>query len=171
MCTQESALQIINEQIAAAKTLEDMQYQENLRRMFRCRLCSSEPWSRAQRALTSPADEQDYYSELSALGHVAEAITLIQPVLNAQAADLAVQLAQMQSQLLNTLSPDLQIALSAGEKANTYPDPQTLVERVAAIEKQANAEKRDELLVTLVLNAGPAEPLDNVSEAASTSMN
>jgi len=122
--------------------------------------------ARAQRALESGVDEQDYYNGLSGIGHLVEAIASVEPLVRQQAPELAVQLSQLRSQLLNTLTPDLQEILSRPEKKDATMDPQTFEERVADIEKNPNADKRDELLVTLVLNAGPTERLDNVINAA-----
>jgi hypothetical protein len=122
--------------------------------------------ARSQRVLVSGVDEQDNYNGLSGIGHIAEVIAIVEPLIGSQAPTLRSQLSQTRAQLLNTLSPELQAELARGE-INTHSDAQTFAERLATIDKQQNADKRDELLVTLLLNAGPIEPLNNVSEAAS----
>ena len=122
--------------------------------------------ARAQRALESGVDEQDYYNGLSGIGHLVEALDSVEPLVRQQAPELAAELLQKRGQLLNTLSPDLQQVLSRPDKKDAPATTQTFDERVAEIEKNPDADKRDELLVTLVLSAGPTEPLDDVINAA-----
>jgi tetratricopeptide (TPR) repeat protein len=123
--------------------------------------------ARAQRALASGVDEQDNYNGLSGVGHITEVIPVVEPLIRKQSPELAAELVQTRGQLLNTLSPNLQAELSRPEKTSSDEVPQTFAERIEAIEKNPNADRRDELLVTLVLNAGPTEPVDNVTGAAS----
>jgi len=122
--------------------------------------------ARAQHALESGTDEQDNYNGLSGIGHLVEEIADLEPLVRKQAPELAAQLQQTRGQLLNTLAPDLQQDLSRREKSPADSEPQTFAERLEVIDKNPNADKRDELLFNLVLSAGPTEPLDNVVDAA-----
>ena len=123
--------------------------------------------ARAQSALEAGTDEQDNYNGLSGAGHIVEVISEIEPLLRRQAPEVAAELQQARGQLLNALTPELQRDLARPEKSEADATPQTFAERLEAIDKNPNADKRDELLVGLVLNSGPAEPLDAVLDAAS----
>jgi hypothetical protein len=116
--------------------------------------------------LESGADEQDNYNGLSGVGNSVEVIGDLDPLLRRQAPELAAELQQARGQLLNTLTPELQEIFARPEKTEAAATPQTFAERLEAIEKDPSTDKRDELLVRLVLSAGATEPLDNVSDAA-----
>jgi len=120
---------------------------------------------RAQGSLEAGVAERDNYNGLSGVGHIVQAITMVEPQVSKQFPDLASQLVQTRSQLLNSLPAETQAALSRTEDADQNADDRTFEERLEEIEKQANADKRDELLVHLILHGGSSESLENITRA------
>lgn len=117
---------------------------------------------RARRAMEKGVDPEDNYLALSGLGHIAEAISLIEPELRKQFPDLATQLTQVRSELLTTLSPEIQQNFASNEKRNDHSNPGTFEERVETIEKTPDVDRRDQQLAMLLLNSGANESLDLV---------
>jgi hypothetical protein len=105
---------------------------------------------RARRAMENGVGEQDNYSGLSGAGHIAEAITLIEPELRKRFPDLATQLIQMRSELLISLPADVQPNISHGDHPDNDSNQQSFDERLEAIEKGQDSDWRDQQLTRLV---------------------
>ena len=121
---------------------------------------------RARQAQEIPLDEGDNYNWFPGVGHILQVLTRVEPQVRAGLPDLAAPLAQARSSILSALSPENQEAFARGQRGSQDSAPKTFDERVEAADKETNADRRDELLATAVLNAGPAEGLEGVVKAA-----
>jgi hypothetical protein len=121
---------------------------------------------RSRYALENGVDEVDNYNELSGLGHIVQTITSLEQKLQDKSPALSEQMIQLRSRLLNSLSAETQATLLATTQRIESTDRETFEERVEAIANNPNANKRDELLVTTILNARSLEPLENILKAA-----
>jgi len=121
---------------------------------------------RARRVMENGVGEQDNYNGLSGAGHVAEAITLIEPELRKRFPELATQLIQTRGELLTSLPADVQENIARGDHTDDQSRQQSFDDRLEAIEKGQDNDRRDQQLTMLVLNAGADESLDKVLKAA-----
>ena len=121
---------------------------------------------RAQQALQLPLDEGDNYNGFPGTGHILQVLTRVEPLVQKSVPELYGPAEQVRNSLLSSLQPENQEVF-----LRPRPDPgsarkKTFDEQVEAAVNEPNASRRDELLVTAVLNAGPAEALDSVVNAA-----
>jgi hypothetical protein len=79
---------------------------------------------------------------------------------------LSEQMLQLRSRLLNSLPAGTQATLLGTAQSSEATARQTFDERVEVIANNPNANKRDELLVTTILNARFTESLENILKAA-----
>jgi hypothetical protein len=121
---------------------------------------------RAQQALVTALDEGDNYNGFPGIGHFLEQLIAIQPEIPKRLPDLVTNFEQTRMNLLAALSPEDQAALLT-PKSQTEPKPKrTFEQQVEAAEKEPSVNKRDELIVTAILNATQAESLDRLINVA-----
>ncbi len=121
---------------------------------------------RARQTLDTPPDEGDNYNGLSAAGHILEALTEIEPHVRKHLPDLSGPVQEARDVVSASLSPETLAFFSAPEAGQDSALAKTFDERVDAAGREANADRRDELLATAILGAGPAESLESVVKAA-----
>ncbi|HEX7957952.1 MAG TPA: hypothetical protein VF508_13465, partial [Pyrinomonadaceae bacterium] len=121
---------------------------------------------RAQQSLETPPDEGDNYNGFPATGHVLQAVTRVEPRVRTFLPELSGAVEQARNNLLSSLSPENQGIFLQPQGDQDVPRARTFDERVTAAEAEPDVSRRDELLATAVLNAGPAESPDRVVYAA-----
>jgi hypothetical protein len=121
---------------------------------------------RTRQALETPSDEGDNYNGFPATGHILQVLTRVEPQVQRFLPDLSGAAEQARNDLLSSLSPERQGLFLQPQRDQESPRARTFDERLAAAEAEPNVSRRDELLVTAILNAGPAESLERVVKAA-----
>ncbi|MEK6334246.1 MAG: hypothetical protein AABM67_04800 [Acidobacteriota bacterium] len=121
---------------------------------------------RAQMALQVPLDEGDNYNGLPGTGHILEVLVRLEPQVLKLLPDLSATVEQARNDLLATLSPENQATFLKPTSNQDAAAGKSLKEQVEAAEKVPNVNKRDELLSTAILNAGPEERLEDLLSTA-----
>ncbi|HEX8179252.1 MAG TPA: hypothetical protein VF525_06880 [Pyrinomonadaceae bacterium] len=121
---------------------------------------------RAQQALQTPLDEGDNYNGFPGAGHILQVLTRIGPQVQKAVPDLSGAVAQARNSLLDSLAQEQQ-AIFLRPQTDPSPAPgKTFAEQIEAAQTELNANRRDEMLVTAILNAGLTESLERVVNAA-----
>jgi hypothetical protein len=121
---------------------------------------------RAAQTLQAPADEGDNYNGFPAAGHVLQVLTRVGPQVQRLLPDLSGATEQARNNLLSSLQPENQEVFLRPQPDRGSAGKRTFDEQVEAAGREPGVGRRDELLATAVLNAGPAEGLDKVVNAA-----
>lgn len=121
---------------------------------------------RAQLALESPLDEGDSYNGFSGTGHIVQVLTRIEPQLKKLQPDLVASVEQARTSLLAPLPPETQSLLLQPERNSDSAPERTFDEKLEAAQKEPNVNKRDELIVTAILNTGEKDDPDHTVNAA-----
>lgn len=121
---------------------------------------------RAQLALQVPLDEGDSYNGFPGTGHVLQALTRIKPHVQTTMPDLVAAVQQVENDLFGTLSAEARSIFLRPTRNQDAARKSTFNEKIEEAEKQPNINKRDELIVTAILNAGQTEDLDHVVNTA-----
>jgi tetratricopeptide (TPR) repeat protein len=121
---------------------------------------------RAQQALQIPVDEGDNYNGFPGTGHILQVLTQLEPQVQKGLADLRGALEQARNNLLSSLSQEYQEIFLRPQGNQNSTSGKTFDERIEAVEKEPNADTRDELIVTAILSGGQTESVDHVVNAA-----
>jgi len=121
---------------------------------------------RAAQSLQVPADEGDDYNGFPATGHILQVLTRVGPQVQRLMPDLSGATEQARNNLLSSLQPENQEVFLRPQTDRSSAGKRTFDEQVEAAGRETGVSRRDELLATAVLNAGPAEGLDKVLDAA-----
>ena len=120
---------------------------------------------RAQQALQTPLDEGDNYNEFPGTGHILQVLTRLEPEAQKTLPDLIGAMEQARNDLLGTLSAERQSIFFEPKPSRDPGAKKTFDEQIEAAEKEPNVNRRDELIVTAILNA-QKENLDHVVNTA-----
>ena len=120
---------------------------------------------RAQQALQTPLDEGDNYNEFPGTGHILQVLTRLEPEAQKTLPDLIGAMEQARNDLLGTLSAERQSIFFEPQPSRDPGAKKTFDEQIEAAEKESNVNRRDELIVTAILNA-QKENLDHVVNTA-----
>lgn len=121
---------------------------------------------RAQQALETPLDAGDDYNGFPGIGHFLEQLIEIEPEVRKTLPDLAANVEQSRMNLLAALSPENQSALLTPRTQTETKPKKTFDQQIEAAEKEPSVNKRDEVIVTAILNAAQAESLDHLTVVA-----
>lgn len=121
---------------------------------------------RAQQALEIPLDEGDNYNEFPGIGHIVQVLTRVEPKVQKLHPDLFEAVENMRNNLLSSLSPERQSLFLRPNRSQDSAPRKTFDEQIEAAERESNVNKRDELIVTAILNAVQTERLDHVVNTA-----
>jgi hypothetical protein len=120
---------------------------------------------RASQVQQIPLSEDDSYNGFPSAGHILQVVARVEPQVKQFMPDLVGELEQTRSNLLGALSPENQEIFLSPSHSDGAATGKTFDEQVEAAKAETNANRRDELLVTAILNAGPAESLERVVSA------
>jgi len=120
---------------------------------------------RAQQALQTPLDEGDNYNEFPGTGHILQVLTRLEPEAQKTLPDLIGAMEQARNDLLGTLSAERQSIFFEPKPSRDPGAKKTFDEQIEAAQKEPNVNRRDELIVTAILNA-QKENLDHVVNTA-----
>jgi tetratricopeptide (TPR) repeat protein len=121
---------------------------------------------RAQQALQIPLDEGDNYNEFPGMGHILQVLTLVEPQVRKHQPDLIGAMEQARNNLLVTLSPQAQSIFLRPTGHQDSAAGKTFDEQIEAAEKSPEVNRRDELVVTAILNASQTESVEHVVNTA-----
>ena len=117
---------------------------------------------RAQQALETPLDAGDDYNGFPGIGHFLEQLIAIEPEIRRNLPDLVAGMEQSKTNLVAALSPENQVGLLAPKSQTEARPKRTFDQQIEAAEKEPSVNKRDELIVSAILNATQAEDLDHL---------
>jgi len=121
---------------------------------------------RAQLALEYPLDEGDNYNGFPGTGHILQVLTRIEPQLQKLQPDLISAVEQARGSLLASLSPETQSTFVQSNRSQDSAAAKTFDEKIEAALKEPSVNKRDEQIVTAILNVGEKDDLNHVVNAA-----
>lgn len=116
---------------------------------------------RAQLTLQGVSGSGDDYNDFPAAGHILQVLTRTQADVSRFLPDLSPAVNETRNNLMATLSPERQsLFLKPGDSETR--SRRTFDEQVETAERQANVNRRDELLVTAILNSVQSEQLEKI---------
>jgi tetratricopeptide (TPR) repeat protein len=121
---------------------------------------------RAQQSLQLPLDESDNYNGFPGTGHILQVLTRVEPQVQEAQPDLIGAVEQVRNDLLSTLSAEHQSTFLRPEPSRDSAPKKTFDEQIEAAQKEPNVNKRDELMVTAILNAVQTEIVDHIVNTA-----
>lgn len=120
---------------------------------------------RAQLALQIQLDEGDNYNGFPGTGHILQQLTRIEPQVQTLLPDLLGEVEKTRTNLLASLTPETQSIFLRPNRNQDSAPKETFDQRIEEAEREPNVNKRDELIVTAILNAGQSESVDHVVNA------
>jgi hypothetical protein len=120
----------------------------------------------AQQSLQLPLDEGDNYNGFPGTGHILQVLTRVEPQVQEAQPELIGAVQQVRNDLLSTLSPERQSLFLRPEPSGDSAPKKTFDEQIEAAQKEPNVNKRDELVVTAILNSVQTESVDHLVNTA-----
>lgn len=121
---------------------------------------------RASLALSEPAQPGDDYNGLPANGHMLQVLARLEASIQDFDLDLVRQLAQTKNNLLASLNPEQQSLFLASNTDSKKTSNASFEEQIEAAEKLADPIKRDDRIITAILNSNSTEPVTHIVDAA-----
>ena len=121
---------------------------------------------RAQQALQLPVDEGDNYNGFPGTAHILQVLAQVEPQVRKHQPDLIGVVEQARSNLLSSLSQEnKEIFLSPNSNQDSSAGKR-FDEQIEAAEKSPDINRRDEMIVNSILNAGQTESVDHLVNVA-----